>query len=42
MQAADDSKRSDSPVEHSALSEIVSLVFFFQSKYVVTGKGLVL
>ena len=26
IQAADDSKRSDSPVEHSALSEIVSLV----------------
>ena len=29
MQAADDSKRSDSPVEHSALSEIVSLVLVF-------------
>ena len=27
IQAADDSKRSDSPVEHSALSEIVSLVY---------------
>ena len=26
IQATDDSKRSDSPVEHSALSEIVSLV----------------
>ena len=26
MQAADDSKRTDSPAQHSALSEIVSLV----------------
>ena len=26
MQAADDSKRTDSPAEHYALSEIVSLV----------------
>ena len=26
MQAAGDSKRTDSPAEHSALSEIVSLV----------------
>ena len=28
IQAADDSKRTDSPAEHSALSEIVSLVYY--------------
>ena len=44
IQAADDSKRSDSPVEHSALSEIVSLVLPYDKlargrktyKYVLT------
>ena len=33
IQAADDSKRTDSPAEHSALSEIVSLVMILRSKY---------
>ena len=32
IQAADDSKRTDSPAEHSALSEIVSLVLFRRQK----------
>ena len=33
IQAADDSKHTDSPAEHSALPEIVSLVMILRSKY---------